>query len=124
MNRAPRIVEVSPRDGLQSEARQVSTEVKLALIRRLLAAGLKDIEVTGFVQPERVPQLADAEQLCSQLGKYPGADFSALVPNVHGLQRAKQAGIQRLAFFSAPDAPALGNFGFLSGPWDIALECF
>lgn len=98
---APRIVEVSPRDGLQSEAVQVSTEVKLALIERLLVAGVTEIEVTGFVHPQRVPQLADAEQLCHQLPVSDTAQFSALVPNLQGLQRARLAGIRRLAFFTA-----------------------
>jgi len=101
MSSAVKIVEVSPRDGLQSEALQVDTDVKLELIRRLVAAGLKDIEVTAFVNPERLPQLADAEQLCGQLEPSKGVRFSALVPNLRGLQRAQQAGINNLAFFSA-----------------------
>lgn len=101
MSSAVRIVEVSPRDGLQSEALPVDTKVKLALIRRLVAAGLKDIEVTAFVNPERVPQMADAEQLCEQLDATDDVRFSALVPNLRGLQRAQQAGINKLAFFSA-----------------------
>lgn len=96
-----RIVEVSPRDGLQSEALRVSTEVKLDLIRRLIAAGLKDIEVTAFVNPERLPQMADAEALCGQLEASENVRFSALVPNLHGLQRAQNAGINNFAFFSA-----------------------
>lgn len=96
-----RIVEVSPRDGLQSEAQTVTTAVKLALIQRLLATGLRDIEVAAFVNPQRVPQMADAEQLCQQLDVGPTDRFSALVPNLQGLQRALQAGICRLAFFTA-----------------------
>ncbi len=101
MRSAVRIVEVSPRDGLQSEALQVDTKVKLELIQRLVAAGLRDIEVTAFVNPERVPQMADAEQLCEQLDVTEDVQFSALVPNLQGLQRAQQAGISQLAFFSA-----------------------
>jgi len=96
-----RIVEVSPRDGLQSEALLVATEVKLELIRRLIDTGLRDIEVTAFVNPERMPQLADAETLCYQLEPSEAVRFSALVPNLPGLQRAQQAGINNLAFFSA-----------------------
>jgi len=96
-----RIVEVSPRDGLQSEALQVDTEVKFELIRRLVATGLRDIEVTAFVRPERLPQLADADELCRQLEPSEGVRFSALVPNLQGLQRAQHAGINNLAFFSA-----------------------
>ncbi|MEH6358709.1 MAG: hydroxymethylglutaryl-CoA lyase [Pseudomonadales bacterium] len=101
MSNAVRIVEVSPRDGLQSEALQVSTEVKVDLVRRLMATGLNDIEVTAFVNPERLPQMADAEALCGQLEASENVRLSALVPNVHGLQRAQQAGINNLAFFSA-----------------------
>lgn len=96
-----RIVEVSPRDGLQSESLLVDTEVKIELIRRLVAAGLKDIEVTAFVNPQRLPQLADAEELCRQLEQSEDVRFSALVPNLRGLQRAQSEGINKLAFFSA-----------------------
>ena len=96
-----RIVEVSPRDGLQSETLQLPTPVKLELIQRLVAAGLKEIEVTAFVRPERLPQLADAEALCQQLKGLEGVRFSALVPNLQGLQRAQTAGIHAIAFFTA-----------------------
>jgi len=101
VNSPVRIVEVSPRDGLQSEALLVDTEVKIELIRRLVAAGLQDIEVTAFVNPQRLPQLADAEELCRQLEQSEQVRFSALVPNLRGLQRAQSAGINNLAFFSA-----------------------
>lgn len=101
MTEMVRIVEVSPRDGLQSESVQVTTAVKLELVQRLVAAGLKEIEVTAFVHPERVPQLADAEDLCLQLESTTGVRFSALVPNLQGLQRAHSAGIDAIAFFSA-----------------------
>jgi len=96
-----KIVEVSPRDGLQSESGQVTTAVKLELIQRLVAAGLKEIEVTAFVRPERLPQLADAEDLCQQLESAAGVRFSALVPNLQGLQRAQNVGVDAIAFFSA-----------------------
>lgn len=98
---AVKIVEVSPRDGLQSESLPVTTAVKLELIQRLVAAGLKDIEVTAFVHPERLPQLADAEDVCRQLEDNNEVRFSALVPNTQGLQRAQSAGIKSIAFFSA-----------------------
>jgi len=96
-----RIVEVSPRDGLQSEPAQVATSSKIELIQHLVAAGLKEIEITAFVRPERVPQLADAEALCRQLERPAGVRFSALVPNLQGLQRAHGVGINAVAFFGA-----------------------
>ena len=101
MSNSVRIVEVSPRDGLQSESAQVITAVKLELVQRLVAAGLKEIEVTAFVHPERLPQLADAEDLCQQLEEIEGVRFSALVPNLQGLQRAHSVGIDAIAFFNA-----------------------
>ncbi len=94
-----RIVEVGPRDGLQNEANPIPTEVKLAFIQNLLNAGLTEIEATSFVSPKWVPQLADAAELWPQLP--PGGLYSALVPNVRGLERAMEVGCQRIALFTA-----------------------
>src|SRR5579862_4531473 len=88
-----RIVEVGPRDGLQNEPAAVPTDVKLAFIRRLADAGLREIEVTSFVRPDRVPQLADAEAVAAGLDLNGPARYSALVPNERGLARALAAGI-------------------------------
>src|SRR5947208_2804959 len=96
-----RIVEVGPRDGLQNEARTVPTKKKAEFIRLLAAAGLKDIEVASFVHPEWVPQLADAEDLIKQIEFDPNIRYSALVPNMRGLERAIQSGIRRIAVFTA-----------------------
>jgi hydroxymethylglutaryl-CoA lyase len=96
-----RIVEVGPRDGLQNEARTVSTEKKAEFIRLLVAAGLKDIEVASFVHPKWVPQLADAEGLIKRIEFLPDVRYSALVPNMRGLERAIQSGIRRIAVFTA-----------------------
>lgn len=104
-----RIVEVSPRDGLQSELLTLPTEVKLDLIQRLVACGLKHIEVTAFVRPERLPQLADADQLAVQLAPSAGVQFSALVPNEQGLERAHRAGIENIAFFTAASETFCGK---------------
>ena len=93
------IYEVGPRDGLQNELRVLSTEDKLRLIQALVSAGEKRIEVTSFVSPKWIPQLADAEQLLRQLGRSPGVVFSALVPNLPGLARAQQAGLEEAAVF-------------------------
>jgi len=96
-----RIVEVGPRDGLQNEAKTVSTEKKAEFIRMLAAAGLKDIEVASFVHPKWVPQLADAADLISRLERLPNVRYSALVPNMKGLERAIETGIRRIAVFTA-----------------------
>jgi len=84
---------------LQNELRVLSTEDKVRLIQMLVSAGEKRIEVTSFVSPKWIPQLADAEQLLRQLGRSPGVVFSALVPNLPGLARAQQAGLEEAAVF-------------------------
>jgi isopropylmalate/homocitrate/citramalate synthase len=99
-----KVVEVGPRDGLQNEPGIVPTEIKAAYVRRLARAGLLEIEVTSFVHPRRIPQLADAEQLLGDLGAAAGdgdARLSALVPNEQGLERALRTGIPRIAVFTA-----------------------
>src|SRR5262245_39137601 len=96
-----RIVEVGPRDGLQNETKVVSTEKKSEFIKLLAAAGLKEIEVASFVHPKWVPQLADAEDLIRRLEPLPGVRYSALVPNMKGLDRALASGIRRIAVFTA-----------------------
>lgn len=96
-----RIVEVGPRDGLQNEARSVPTQAKVEFIRLLERAGLKDIEIASFVHPKWVPQLADATDVIRSLGATPGVRYSALVPNMKGLDRALESGIPRIAVFTA-----------------------
>lgn len=90
------VYEVSPRDGLQNEAATVPTTRKVRLIEALVASGLRRIEVTSFVSPRWVPQLADAEQVVRSLGK---GQFSALCPNLKGLERALAVGIKEIAVF-------------------------
>ena len=98
------ILDVSARDGLQNEPRPVSTADKLELIRKLVAAGVKDIQATSFVHPRWVPQMADAEALASSFGDFPGVRFSALVPNSKGYERAIASGVRYLEFvLSASD---------------------
>lgn len=87
------IVDVSPRDGLQSQPALVSTEDKLALINRLLDAGVRRMEVVSFVNPKRVPQMADAEQVVSGLPQRDDARFIGLVLNPRGFERAAACGI-------------------------------
>ena len=98
-----RIYEVAPRDGLQNEADIVSTADKLGLIERLLESGVRDIEVTSFVRPSWIPQLADAADLVAALPQlrqaFPDARFWALVPNRRGLERALAGGVQHICTF-------------------------
>src|SRR4051812_28935024 len=96
-----RIVEVGPRDGLQNEATIVPTAKKAEFIRLLSAAGLQDIEVASFVHPKWVPQLADAQEVVSQIEPAVNVRYSALVPNMKGLERALASGIRRIAIFTA-----------------------
>ena len=94
------IYEVGPRDGLQNEPETVPTDAKLELVRRLAAAGLRRIEVTSFVSPKWIPQLADGEALAAALPELPGVRYSALVPNEQGYVRFRSAGgIQMAAVF-------------------------
>lgn len=93
------IHEVGPRDGLQNESVILSTNDKLAFIDRLVASGLTDIEVTSFVKPRWVPQLADAQDLVQRLPPAPGVTWWALVPNRTGMERALEAGIPAVATF-------------------------
>src|SRR5215831_19328603 len=96
-----RIVEVGPRDGLQNESVIIPTAKKAEFIRLLVAAGLKEIEVASFVHPKWVPQLADAQDLIKQLEPHADVRYSALVPNMKGLERALENGIRRIAVFTA-----------------------
>ena len=86
------IIEVSPRDGIQNEKRILSTETKLQLIRRAMAAGLSRIQVTSFVNPKRVPQMADAEAVCEGLPRE-GLHPTGLALNRRGFDRAIAAGL-------------------------------
>ena len=94
-----RIVEVSPRDGLQNEAVAVPTAMKAEFIARLLKAGLKEIEAGSFVSPKWVPQLGDIKELWPMLPS--GGVYSALVPNEKGLERATVLQVDRIAVFTA-----------------------
>jgi len=95
------VVEVGPRDGLQNEHVVVPTPDKIEFINRLSAAGLPVIEVSAFVHPKWVPQLADAEQVVAGLTQRAGTRYSALVPNLTGLERAIRVGVTEIAVFAA-----------------------
>jgi len=90
---------VWPRDGLGNEAAYVTTDGKRRLVDALIAAGLLRIEISSFVSPRWIPQLADAEELAKRLEAPEGVALSALVPNQKGLERAKAAGLREVAVF-------------------------
>lgn len=95
------VVEVGPRDGLQSEPEVVPTEAKVGLIDRLSAAGFPHIEITSFVNPKWVPQLADATEVAARVQRRPGTTLSALVPNMRGLEPALAANVDEVVIFAA-----------------------
>jgi hydroxymethylglutaryl-CoA lyase len=99
------ICEVGPRDGLQNEPETLATPVKRDLIERLVRAGLRRIEITSFVSPRWIPQLADADALASGIARAAGVSFSALVPNTQGYERFARAGTLDVAavFVSASE---------------------
>jgi hydroxymethylglutaryl-CoA lyase len=96
-----RITEVGPRDGLQNETEVVSTDVKVEFIDRLQRSGVSEVEVTGFVHPKWVPQLADAVEVFERIERVPGVVRSALVPNTEGWERAQAAGVDKISVFTA-----------------------
>jgi hydroxymethylglutaryl-CoA lyase len=95
------VVEVGPRDGLQNEAAQVPTPTKIAFVEALAASGLPVVELTAFVSPARVPQMADAVDVARGVARRPGTRYSALVPNLRGLAAAHDAGMTEIAVFAA-----------------------
>jgi len=95
-----RIVEVAPRDGLQNEAQVVTTANKVQFIKLLASSGLHHIEVTSFVRPSAIPQLADASEVMAALPQREDVLFSALVPNTKGMERALAAGVREIALFT------------------------
>ena len=104
MNAYPRhvkLVEVGPRDGLQNEPSPIETRAKVELINRLSHTGLRTIEATSFVSPKWVPQLADAEEVLTQIARKEGVVYPVLVPNMSGLERALGVGAEEIAVFTA-----------------------
>ena len=95
------VMEVGPRDGLQNEKTILAPEIKVELVDRLGACGLRAIEVTSFVSPRWIPQLADAGQVLGAICRRPGVDYPVLVPNLQGYERARTAGADSIAVFTA-----------------------
>ena len=95
------IYEVGPRDGLQNEKVMIPTARKIALVDALTATGLRKIEVTSFVSPKWVPQLADAEDVIAGIKRAPSVDYSVLTPNRKGMEKAIAAGANEVAIFAS-----------------------
>ncbi len=97
--RQVRVVEVGTRDGFQSEATFIPTAVKIETVNRLVAAGVRQFEVTSFVSPKAVPQLRDAAEVMAGIDRRPGVKFTALVPNPKGAEAAAKAGVDAMVVF-------------------------
>jgi hydroxymethylglutaryl-CoA lyase len=98
MDRA-RVFEVGPRDGLQNEQAILSVETRIALIERLVEAGVQDIEIGSFVHPKWLPQMANTDEVARRMTRRDGVRYWALVPNMRGLERALQTNITHIAVF-------------------------
>lgn len=96
-----KIVEVSPRDGLQNEKVIISTDTKVELINRLSQAGFKNVETTSFVSPKWTPQMADAADVMAQITRRPGTIYSVLTPNMKGFEGALAARADEVVIFGA-----------------------
>ncbi len=104
------IKEVGPRDGLQNEKLAISTEDKITWINSLSETGLTYIEVSSFVHPKWIPQLADASEVLGKIGRKPGITYAALVPNLRGLIRALETNVDEVSvFMSASEAHNQNN---------------
>jgi hydroxymethylglutaryl-CoA lyase len=95
------IVEVGPRDGLQNEPATIATPAKIEFVNRLADAGHSVIEVGAFVSPKWVPQMAGTSEVFAGLAPRPGVRYTAIVPNVAGLERAQRANVEEVAIFPA-----------------------
>ncbi|QKO20431.1 hydroxymethylglutaryl-CoA lyase [Rhodoferax sp. BAB1] len=95
------LIDVGPRDGLQNEKQPVPAAVKIGLVQRLQAAGLKEIEVTSFVSPKWVPQMADNTEVMAGLTRQPGVSYSVLVPNMKGFEAAVLSRPDEIVVFGA-----------------------
>src|SRR6185437_9188372 len=97
-----KLVEVSPRDGLQNESKIIPTDIKIQFIDQLSETGLSVIEVTSFVSPKWIPQLADHREVFQKIMHYPNIEYPVLVPNTKGLETALSVGVKEVAVFTTP----------------------
>lgn len=95
------VIEVGPRDGLQNEKQTITVETKVQLINQLADAGLKTIESGSFVSPKWVPQMAASDEVFQQINRKAGVKYTALAPNMRGLEAAIAAGVEEVAIFAA-----------------------
>jgi hydroxymethylglutaryl-CoA lyase len=100
--KAVKLVEVGPRDGLQNEAKTILTDVKIDFINQLSETGLSVIEVTSFVSPKWIPQLADQKEVYVGIHKKAGIVYPVLVPNMKGFENALSVGVKEIAVFTTP----------------------
>ena len=96
-----KLVEVGPRDGLQNEKQPVPAAVKIELVHRLQAAGLREIEVTSFVSPKWVPQMADNAEVMAGIARQPGVRYSVLTPNLQGFEAALKSRPDEIVVFGS-----------------------
>ncbi|WP_394789445.1 hydroxymethylglutaryl-CoA lyase [Rhodoferax sp.] len=96
-----KLVDVGPRDGLQNEKQMVPAAIKIELVQRLQNAGLKEIEVTSFVSPKWVPQMADNAEVMAGIARQPGVRYSVLVPNLQGFEAAQKTQPDEIVVFAA-----------------------
>ncbi|HFQ15365.1 MAG TPA: hydroxymethylglutaryl-CoA lyase, partial [Rhodobacteraceae bacterium] len=101
MSEHVRIVDVAPRDGLQNEPRLIETRDKIKLVDLLSDCGFEQIEVTSFVSPRWVPQMADAAEVMAGMTRCAGVRYMALTPNLKGFTAARAAGVDDVAIFAA-----------------------
>lgn len=111
-----RIYEVGPRDGLQNESKFVPTDIKIELINKLAAAGIRDIESASFVSPKWVKQMSDGVEVMKNLPRVPGVNYPVLMPNLKGYEIAKQCNIEEVAIFPA------GSEGFSQKNLNCSVE--
>jgi hydroxymethylglutaryl-CoA lyase len=96
-----KIVEVGPRDGLQNEQQTISADVKVELVERLARAGFRNVEAASFVSPKWVPQMATSSEVMQRIERRPGVIYSALVPNMKGMEAALAARVDEVVIFGA-----------------------
>jgi len=117
------IVEVGPRDGLQNEKDLIATGDKIELINRLSRTGLKHIEITSFVNPRWIPQLADSAQVATTIDRLPGVTYSALVPNLKGYEQSVSAQIDTIVvFLSASESHSRKNINKSIAEAEVVLK--
>nr|XP_037866747.1 hydroxymethylglutaryl-CoA lyase isoform X1 [Bombyx mori] len=111
-----RIYEVGPRDGLQNESKFVPTDIKVELISKIVAAGIKNVESASFVSPKWVKQMSDSVDVMKNIQRVPGVNYPVLVPNLKGYETAKQCNVEEIAIFPA------GSEGFSQKNLNCSVE--